>query len=921
MARYDPTLKIVTVELGDTLSQIAVDYAGGYSKYKKLATINSIENPDLIYVGQTIYLNSANVPESASSTSASSNTVTNLHFGLQSNTDRTLFVTWTWTKESDTKEYKVVWYYAADDGVSFVGNNSTNTVDEDLLSASRQSTYDIPDKATKVWVKIKPISKEKDKKGGTYFTANWATSSKYLVSSLPLDKPSSAPTVEIKGLTLTASLDNIDIDGATHVEFQVIRDNSASSYASKKVAIVSAHASHQFSIAAGSEYKVWYRVYRTSDSSYSGWSPFSDNYKTMPAAPSGITLIRANSKTSVYLEWGASPTATRYEIQYTTESRYFDSSSEVTTVTGDGDTKITKNHWEVTGLTTGDEYYFRVRAVDEDSNDQSAWTDFASVAVGSIPSAPTTWSSTTTAIVGESLNLYWVHNAKDGSLQTYAELEVYIDGSTTATPYTFDDKKTIDDALLTYTPLTEEEKEEGKTNSCAIKTASYKEGTKIEWRVRTAGVTKEYGEWSTQRTIDIYAPPTLELKVTDKDENEINTLNAFPLYISGLPGPETQAPIGYHVSITSNEIYETVDNVGNPKVVNAGEAVYSKYFDTTNDSLLVELSASNLDLENSISYTITCTVSMNSGLTAEQTAEITVDWVAAHYSPNAEITIDSESMTATIRPYCENRKRVYYQVESGSGYVRTDTEFDYVYGTIVKDAKTTDGYKVYSGTAPDGSDIYYCIVDEAETVVGVTMAVYRREFDGSFTEIATDLDSESHTSVTDPHPALDYARYRIVAIDNETGAVSYYDLPGHPVGGIAAIIQWNDSWSNFETNIDDELAQPAWSGSMLKLPYNIDVSDSNSRDVSLVEYVGQESPTSYYGTHRGQQSTWSVEIDKSDKETLYALRRLQRWMGDVYVREPSGSGYWASVSVSFSQKHCELTIPVTLNINKVEGGA
>ena len=63
-----------------------------------------------------------------------------------------------------------------------------------------------------------------------------------------------------------------------------------------------------------------------------------------------------------------------------------------------------------------------------------------------------------------------------------------------------------------------------------------------------------------------------------------------------------------------------------------------------------------------------------------------------------------------------------------------------------------------------------------------------------------------------------------------------------------------------------------------------------------------------------------MEIPADDKETLYALRRLQMWMGNVYVREPSGSGYWASISVSFNQKHCEVTIPVTLSITRVEGG-
>ena len=114
--------------------------------------------------------------------------------------------------------------------------------------------------------------------------------------------------------------------------------------------------------------------------------------------------------------------------------------------------------------------------------------------------------------------------------------------------------------------------------------------------------------------------------------------------------------------------------------------------------------------------------------------------------------------------------------------------------------------------------------------------------------------------------------------------------------------------------------QQPWSGSFLKLPYNIDVSDSHSSDVSLVEYIGRKRPVSYYGTQLGESASWKVEIDKEDIDTLYALRRLAIWMGDCYVREPSGSGYWANVTVSFSQTHSNLTIPVTLDIKRVEGG-
>ena len=107
---------------------------------------------------------------------------------------------------------------------------------------------------------------------------------------------------------------------------------------------------------------------------------------------------------------------------------------------------------------------------------------------------------------------------------------------------------------------------------------------------------------------------------------------------------------------------------------------------------------------------------------------------------------------------------------------------------------------------------------------------------------------------------------------------------------------------------------------MLRIPYNIDVSDSNSPDVSFIKYIGRKRPVTYYGTQIGDTSTWNVEIPKDDRETLYTLRRLAIWMGDCYVREPSGSGYWANVKVSFSQKHCDVTIPVTLSITRVEKG-
>ena len=917
MAKLSSDGKYVTVEKGDTLTQIAVDYAGGYSKYKQLASINNISNPNLIHIGQKIYLSNTGSSSSSNKT-ANSNKATINQFGLLSNVDNTLFATWSWSKSSETDSYKVLWTYDTGGGVWLVGVNSTIKVEDDAESYSRQSTYSIPAGAKAVKFKVKPISKKKTTNGNeaVYWTAEWSNEETY-TDSTPLETPG-VPSVKIEKYELTATLDDIDIDGAEGIEFEIVKDN-AKTFKTAKAKIVTAHASYACKVEAGGEYKVRCRAYKGSDRSE--WSGYSANEGTIPATPTGITTIRANDETSVYLEWAAEKTAKTYDVEYTTKLIYFDASDQTTTKSG-----IENTQYIVSGLGSGEEYFFRIRAVNDDG--VSGWSEPKSVVVGKDPAAPTTWSSTTTAITGEELNLYWVHNSEDGSIQSFAELELYIDG--VKSTYTLSDS-TVDNSTLTYYPLSEEDRKKGKTNAVSIKTGSFVEGTKIEWRVRTAGVTKVYGDWSIQRKIDVNAPPTLTLTLTDADANALETITAFPFYISGVAGPKTQAPIGYHLTITSNAIYETTDSVGNDRTVSAGEEVYSQYFDTF-EALLVEFSASNIDLENNISYTVTCTVSMNSGLTAESSLEFSVAWTDMEYDPNAEISVDENTLTAYIRPYCEDSVIISYKVnKSGTTYTLTSTEVvgampawddnaEYQLppvGTVTVDGRV---YNVYSGIDVNGTSLYFSDVEVRTPITNVLLSVYRREFDGSFKELASGLDGALNTTITDPHPSLDLARYRVVAISKDTGSVSYYDVPGYPIGGKAAVIQWDEAWTSFESTEEAVLEQPPWAGSMLKLPYNIDVSDNMNPDVARIEYIGREHPITYYGTQLGHSANWSMEIEKSDKETLYALRRLQRWMGDVYVREPSGSGYWANVTVSFSQKHCEVTIPVSLSITRVEGG-
>lgn len=884
----------------DTLSQIAEEYLGDWKKYPQLATINNISNPDLIYDGQKIYIEATGSSGSSSSSASSSSNkpvVTNL--AIQNGTERTLFATWDWGRHSETDHYQIKWLYGTGDGIAFVGSDTT--------TKERHAIWDIPDQvSTRVIFKVLPVAKKtKDSKGNekSLFTAQWSNEKYYYVSGLA-PTPAGVPDLEIEGTKLTVRLDNITDTTATHIQFQIVKDDT-SVYSTGISKIMTGTAILTGTVATGHTYKARCRGVKNGNV-YGEWSDYSANKGTAPAASSGIKELKAISDTEIYIKWGSVKEAETYTVEYTTKKMYFDSNpSEVRS--NSYDAKAVYEAY-ISGLESGQEYFFRVRAVNQ--HGESSWTSIKSIIIGKKPGAPTTWSSTTTAVVGEDVTLFWMHNSEDGSSQTWADLYVEINGQVIDIP---DIKNTTDEDL------------KDAASHYVIPTSMLSNDARVLWKVRTKGVLTgpdDWGDWSVQRTIDVYEAPSLELKVTDAKGDDITDhVESFPIFVATTASPKTQTPLAYHLKVTSNEAYETTDFMGNIKMVNAGEEVYSRFFDTS-DELLVELSAGNIDLHNNITYMVTCVVSMDSGLTAENSASFKVTWSDALYNPNAEITYDKERYVTHIRPYCEDRYITCNRVELSNGkYTVTDEAYGYIYADQTLDGvTTTTGEQVYRGVNENGVEMYFAEVDNATPIDDISLSVYRREFDGTFTEIAKDLDGSLNAFVTDPHPALDQARYRIVAKDGETGAVSFYDMPGYPINESAAIIQWDEAWSNYETNDGDVAAEPAWVGSLLKLPYNIDISPKNSIDVEFVEYIGRKRPVDYYGTQLGETDTWRATIPASDKETIYALRRLSIWTGRVYAREPSGTGYWASVSVTAPINHMDVTVPVTIELTRVEGG-
>ena len=1198
MAKYNT----YTVVRGDTLSHIALRYGTTVSY---LAKLNNIKNVNLIYVGQVLKISEivtvtpakpnptpAPAPQPPTPTTPStpstpstpaapvtnntkvslkSTTVTITAFGLQADTDRTFFATWDWDGPY-TDKFEVRWFYRTENNIRFTGHSgSVDNID----NSQPQSTYNAPTNATHIYFQVKPIAQthKVNDSDVEWWTANWSTEKVYNISDLPPAKPSN-PTVTLEDYTLKVEVTGVPED-VTSVEFQIIQ-NDTTVYKVGSSSNLTSIAKFSCNVTPGYDYKVRCRAVKNGQ--YSEWTDYSNNVQTKPSKPAQINEIRALSGTSLTLNWSESTNAETYELEYATKLEYLGMSNASTTVND-----ITGPRYILTGLGSGEKYFIRVRA--SNAQGKSDWTEAVSIILGSVPAAPTTWSSTTTVIVGEEMKLYWMHNSKDGSKETIAEIECIINNDPPTRVQVF--KTNFSDDVSYYYLITR----------------TLTEGATIRWKVRTAGVTGEYGPWSATRMISVYAPPSLALTIREPSTYTIlNEITRFPFYIIASSGPSSQTPIGYHLSVISKDSYETVDNLGNVKMVAAGQEIMSKFYDINKHTLTVEVTPGDIDLENNCRYELQCTVTMDSGLTEEDTISFKVSFVETEYFPTAEILFNRNTISTHIRPYCTEKHFDFYKVESTTGkasytginikaantieapfksailkgstkyrdidtgeildtfdetknlelvsvkmpvltttgknlydinkdttscwngtlehidgrikitstknegvtyhktylipvkkgktyhvntnkdgngyfgiwkngdtevplsnpfttddtfdsiaiglycsigegnvcyfkpqleegsvatsyepfksniltvnedvtlrsngdicdelnlltgqltqrigedgvvlsqevvktvdlsivdqddskinwmssfkdvthissssattnslvgefdvvvktkdalvsYNRTEFKIDPLEGRSIGDAITTEGDLVFVGNNSTGQVIYFTVKESTREylVENVTLSVYRQDYDGRFVTIATDIENLSSMYVTDPHPPLNYVNYRIVVTDKNTGSISYVDIPPYEIGVKSVIIQWGEKWENLTVLGQDPIEQVEWAGSMLKLPYNIDVSDSNTMDVSLVEYIGRAHPVSYYGTQLGVTSTWNVDIPKYDTNMLYGLRLLAIYAGDVYVREPSGSGYWANVSVSFSQKHRELTIPVTLNIKRVDG--
>lgn len=387
------------------------------------------------------------------------------------------------------------------------------------------------------------------------------------------------------------------------------------------------------------------------------------------------------------------------------------------------------------------------------------------------------------------------------------------------------------------------------------------DGGELEWRVRTKGAVEQWSPWSVTGTVMIWAKPVATIAVEQ-------SVDAYPLEVSLVAGSTAVAnePTRFWLAVEATEGYETMLADGTTRWVAAGESVWSGEAAVGEEGCTVDgwelsLGAQDVRLEPGQTYTVRGGCMTAQGMVGEaEPADFTSDLASSDLSGcDCEAELDEGTLAATIAPTCK------------------------------------DG--------PDG-----------EFRAGVTLSVWRATPEGCEL-VGSGLPNDGTATCVDRHPSFGTCTYRVVATDGETGsqgfsdAVFEWEAPG-------IVIQWDERWDEPSSDMDGL----SLSCERLVLPYDVKVTDSWAKESSLNEWAGRRHPVSRYGTQAGHTSTWSFVLAGDDGiGQLQGLRALAAHMGDVHVREPWGSSYWAHVQVTQAEaSHDRAYYPCQLAVTMVE---
>lgn len=394
----------------------------------------------------------------------------------------------------------------------------------------------------------------------------------------------------------------------------------------------------------------------------------------------------------------------------------------------------------------------------------------------------------------------------------------------------------------------------GTTDTAIVLTPSelgVGDGGNIVVKVRTKGVSASWSPWSAAQTVYVFADPSVGVALTSGGDDVEGDATTFPLQIvAQLPTyVAANHAVTWWAEICAGESYPSVGRDGSEVTVSDGERLWHIDAPATDGTevpaegdacnqvcLVATVGADALHLEPNVTYIVRAGCATSAGLRGEDEATFVWSPSGTVGQPDAVLEYDPDTLGMVVTVTC---------------------------------------------------------VDDGDDPTDATMAVWRVESGGSTVLVAEGL-AHGGTCV-DPHPDFGDCSYRVVATDPATGLQEAVDVATF-VDESAVVIQWGERW-----DVADEADEVApgvlsYAGERLRLPYELSLTEDREADMVEVTYLDRTRPVLYVGRALSQQFSASGVIDEDSDPGIHGrVRAMLDLGGPVYVREPSGSGFWASV--------------------------
>lgn len=595
----------------------------------------------------------------------------------------------------------------------------------------------------------------------------------------------------------------------------------------------------------------------------------------------------------------------------------------------------------ITGLESGKTWYFAPWfKTGSDALQERFCESVVSCPIATVPDPPTMLTTAMAAHVGSTLTVEWSHNSEDGSAQEQAELNIEIehaDGTTATETVSVGVDESYD---LYFDP------------------AKYTDLSTVTITVRTKGASNEWSDYGESLSLTVYARPSAYMVIQNAESGGIEGLEVkslpltLDLSVGSGSGTISQHVVQWRVTIMAKKAFTYTDIYGNESRVAEGELVSNITLDRneegfTEPTYTMRIPATDAIFVNQGDYTATVNALMDSGLEAEPfSVDFTCSFEGGLGLPTAIIMPNFDWSTRVYPMLTEAREIASgedYVIDNGVIELAAISEGEY---TLEVTYVSDDGETRTLTREWDGSETGF-IVDEMGTwqsitsvsytdgtttrsltgsaynypalVEDVTLSVYRVNADGSMDEICSEFPNGIGIFCVDRHPVFGEMTYRVVANSLATDEISACDVTSdNNWDGI--LIQWDETEYSTTEPVDTDEDIASYAFEWVRLPWNVAVKQSSSKDVAYKKYQGRKHPVALYGTQVGESGSWSCSIVKYEEDLeLSQLRRLSSWMGGCWVRDSSGLSYPANVDVSIDWSYNTAEITVSLEVTRTDG--